>query len=365
MSHAARLRIMMTTDAVGGVWSYATALSAALAERGADVTLVSMGPAPRPDQCGMVHAAVNLVQTDLALEWQDPEAEDIARARRTLRDLETRLCPDIVHLNSYREATFGWIAPVLVTAHSCVNTWARACDDGDWLSAPQWQRYGEFVAAGLQAAAAWVAPTAAHRDRVQDIHHPGHCGRVIWNGIAAGLQPAPKQNMILAAGRMWDKAKGLAALGVTASDLHWPVRVAGETGPTDFGALQSLGNLPQAELHQLMRRSAIFVSPARYEPFGLAVLEAASAGCALVLSDIRSFRELWADAALFVPPGDTGLLRIALQSLIENEPRRAALQAAAFARSQTYTLARTTEAYLQLYAELTAANRPQALGAVA
>lgn len=365
MSHAARLRIMMTTDAVGGVWSYATTLSAALAERGADVTLVAMGPAPRPDQRGMVHAAVDLVETDLALEWQDPEADDIGQARRTLRDLEARLRPDIVHLNSYREATFGWIAPVLVTAHSCVNSWTRACDDGDWLSAPQWQRYGDFVTAGLQAAAAWVAPTAAHRDRVQDIYHPSRCGRVIWNGTAAALQPVPKHDVILAAGRMWDKAKGLAALGVVAADVGWPVLVAGETGSTDSGAVRALGNLPQADLHQLMRRSAIFASPARYEPFGLAVLEAASAGCALVLSDIPSFRELWADAALFVPPGETGLLRTALRSLIDNEPRRAALQQAALARSQTYPLSRTAAAYLQLYAELTAANRPQTLGAVA
>ena len=44
----------------------------------------------------------------------------------------------------------------------------------------------------------------------------------------------------------------------------------------------------------------IFVSVSRYEPFGLAVLEAAHAGCALVLSDIPTFRELWQGAASFV-----------------------------------------------------------------
>ena len=45
----------------------------------------------------------------------------------------------------------------------------------------------------------------------------------------------------------------------------------------------------------------MFASAARYEPFGLGVLEAAQAGCALVLSDIATFRELWEGAAFFVP----------------------------------------------------------------
>ena len=52
----------------------------------------------------------------------------------------------------------------------------------------------------------------------------------------------------------------------------------------------------------MMARTAVFVSPALYEPFGLAVLEAAQAGCALVLSDIPTFRELWDGVALFVAP---------------------------------------------------------------
>ena len=47
---------------------------------------------------------------------------------------------------------------------------------------------------------------------------------------------------------------------------------------------------------------------ARYEPFGLAVLEAAQAGMRLVLSDIPSFRELWDGAATFVASRRADLL---------------------------------------------------------
>ncbi len=46
--------------------------------------------------------------------------------------------------------------------------------------------------------------------------------------------------------------------------------------------------------------ATVFASMARYEPFGLAVLEAAQAGMRLVLSDIPTFRELWDGAAIFV-----------------------------------------------------------------
>ncbi|CCE11296.1 putative glycosyltransferase protein [Bradyrhizobium sp. STM 3843] len=377
MTRSLGLRIMMTTDAVGGVWTYATALSAALADRGADVTLVTMGPAPRPDQRSMVHDKVDVIETDLALEWQDPEAEDIGRARRKLRELETQLRPHVIHLNSYREATFGWIAPVIVAAHSCVNSWGRACNDSEWLREPRWRRYSELVAAGLDAATAWVCPSAAHRAAVDEIYHPSRAGAVIWNGIAAALQPEPKHNVILAAGRMWDKAKGLSTLVETANneaadnqpgdEVRWPILVAGEAGQHEAGSIQFLGDLPQADLHRLMRRAAIFASPALYEPFGLAVLEAASARCALVLSDIPSFRELWDHAALFVPPGDSDQLGAAFDPLIQDETLRLDLQSAALTRAKTYSLTRMVDGYQQLYSALrgAAACGPRSMGAVA
>ena len=54
-----------------------------------------------------------------------------------------------------------------------------------------------------------------------------------------------------------------------------------------------LGVLAPAELRRKLERAAIFAAPALYEPFGLGILEAAAAGCALVLGDIRfTAREL-------------------------------------------------------------------------
>jgi glycosyltransferase involved in cell wall biosynthesis len=101
-----------------------------------------------------------------------------------------------------------------------------------------------------------------------------------------------------------------------------------------------------------MQNAAIFVSPARYEPFGLSVLEAATVGCALVLSDIPTFRELWDGAALFVDLNDDHALHDALATLCHDDSERARLQVAARERSQRYPLAQTAGAYRMLYRRL-------------
>jgi glycosyltransferase involved in cell wall biosynthesis len=356
MNGLAGMRILMTSDTIGGVWSYATSLSTALAAMGAEIHLVTMGPPARADQRVALRGTdIRLIETDLALEWQDAEASDLAHARAVLLGLERQLRPDIVHLNSFREATFGWRAPVVLVAHSCVNSWARACDDTDFLSEPLWQRYGELIAKGLASAAAWVAPTCAFGETIARIHTPPRPGLAIWNGVGSmPSQIARKENFILAAGRMWDRAKNLAALDSVADDVPAPIYVAGAHAEADDGrcSLRVLGELPQAELRQWMSRAAIFASPARYEPFGLAVLEAASAGCALVLADIPTFRELWQDAAVFVAPDDTAALTSMLAWISNDERARKALQRAAHQRARRYTLHEMAAQYSDLYLDL-------------
>jgi glycosyltransferase involved in cell wall biosynthesis len=356
MRNLSTAKILMTTDTVGGVWTYATNLAMAFAKSGASVHLVTIGPKPRADQrAALFGSAVALIQSDLVLEWQDPEGRDLARACRFLADLEHRIKPDIVHLNSYREATFNWHAAVVVAAHSCVNSWGLACNDTSWLLEPRWQRYTELVAAGVDQADAWVAPTQAFRDVMRELYRPRSQGAVIANGaILTSMPPAPKKPLILAAGRMWDRAKNLSALAQVAIDLDWPVFVAGTTSADreTTSGLVFLGELTHSQLHEQMQRAAIFASPAYYEPFGLAVLEAAAKGCALVLSDIPAFRELWNGAAVFVAPDDIGGLRTALADLCNDPDQLAALQGAAFARAQSYSIDQTADRYARLYRSL-------------
>ena len=106
-------------------------------------------------------------------------------------------------------------------------------------------------------------------------------------------------------------------------------------------------------------RAAIFALPARYEPFGLSALEAACAGAALVLGDIPSLREIWGDAAVFVPPGDPSALRRALASLATDERRRRLLAERGRARGLRMSSARMAAQYDRIYAELAASRAPR------
>jgi len=364
MSPSAPIKVLMTTDAVGGVWTYSTGLASELAATGMEVHLVTLGPTAGAEKRAMLrHSRVRLVESHLALEWQDAGGDDLPNARRCLKDLEDAIQPDIVHLNSFREATLDWRAPVVVVAHSCVNSWGAACDDAEWLSEPKWRHYTRAVAAGLDRAQAWVAPTRTFHDVIWGLYRPSSPGTVIWNGISPAVSPpSSKRRLILAAGRTWDAAKNVSALARASKGLDWPVFVAGPDAPGNHAReLTLMGDLSHSALRARMQHAAIFASPARYEPFGLSVLEAASAGCALVLSNIPTFRELWSGAALFVDPNDDRSLHLALAGLCADDRERARLQLAARHRSERYSLVQTADAYRALYRRLLASRCPSVL----
>jgi glycosyltransferase involved in cell wall biosynthesis len=109
-----------------------------------------------------------------------------------------------------------------------------------------------------------------------------------------------------------------------------------------------------------MSRAAIFVLPARYEPFGLAVLEAALAGCALVLGDIPSLREIWQDAALFAPTCEPDAIAAALAMLITDAPLRQHMGQRARSRALEFSPRRTARAYLALYHEMSMSQKSPA-----
>jgi glycosyltransferase involved in cell wall biosynthesis len=113
-----------------------------------------------------------------------------------------------------------------------------------------------------------------------------------------------------------------------------------------------LGDLEEPDMRAWLARAAVFVNPALYEPFGLGVLEAAQAGCALVLSDIPTLRELWAGAALFADPRRPRALETALWLLGSGELLRDELSRRAAVRAERYTAAAMADAYLALYFEL-------------
>jgi glycosyltransferase involved in cell wall biosynthesis len=366
----------MTADAVGGVWQYALALGSGLVQAGVRVTLAVIGPPPHAAQ--REAAAQRGLQVRVSggrLEWMADPWRDVEADRRWLLELEERCAPDVVHLNAYCHADAGFRAPVLVGAHSCVCSWWRAVHGAP--APAEWDEYRTRVTRGLSAAALIVAPTAAMLDALRREYAVGlPNARVIPNGASCGFprdaSPASREPFILAAGRLWDDAKNIQALCSVAPRLPWPVCVAGDACSPDGKEVRTtgvrpLGRLEPPALRAWLERASIYALPAKYEPFGLSVLEAALCGCALVLGDIPSLRENWSGAAVFVQPGNAHDLESALARLIADRPERARLAAAARTRAAAFTPHRMAAAYLDAYRQLLAASehRPTNQGASA
>lgn len=341
----------MTADPIGGVWTYAIDLARALGESGVAVVLATMGAAPTRTQRAeaMRLPNVELHESDFALEWMEHPWQQVDRAGQWLLGLEAQTRPNVVHLNGFSHAVLPWRAPVVVVAHSCVLSWWQAVKG---VALPnEWREYQRRVQAGLQAADWVVAPTQDMLAMLEQNHGRLAKSEVIPNGRdARNFRTGKKEPFIFSAGRFWDEAKNLSTLEEAAAGVAWPVLVAGSKG--GHGPLVRLGRLSSAEMADRLARAAIYCLPASYEPFGLSALEAALSGCALVLGDIPSLREVWGDAALFVAPHDATALADRLRQLIGNETRRAAFARRAQEQAQQFTAERMAERYLALYGAL-------------
>jgi glycosyltransferase involved in cell wall biosynthesis len=349
----------MTADAVGGVWTYALDLARALTPHGVTISLAVLGPSPSDAQRAEARALPNVrvYERPGRLEWMDEPWADVEDAGDWLLDLARTVDPDVVHLNGYAHAALPWCAPVLVVGHSCVLSWWRAVHAED--APASWDRYATAVRAGLGAADLVVAPSAAMLSELVSCYGPLSRTRVIPNGRDIGWRVAltGKEPVILTVGRLWDEAKNVESVCAIARELPWPIYVAGDERGPDGGRatcenVHALGKLAPSEVRGWMARASIYASPARYEPFGLSVLEAAQAGCALVLGDIRSLREIWGDAALFVAPGNRRMLASAISRLIEDDAMRNALSERARARASAMTAARMAQRYADAYGDL-------------
>ena len=368
MGDSGRLHVLMTADAAGGVWTYVESLVRGLTARGVRCTLAVLGP---PPDAAALRDLRRLPGTEIcgapfALEWMRDAGRDIDAAGAWVQGLVRERRPDVVQVNGYALAARPFRCPAVVVAHSCVCSWWRAVHGCEVPSS--WRPYRERVEAGLQAAAAVVAPTAAMLDVLRQEYRWHGDGLVVHNGLPpAPATAAGPRHGVLGAGRVWDAAKNLTALDEAAAAIDAPVWIAGDaTEPDGTTRLPRhatyLGRLPREELLARMRGAAVYALPARYEPFGLSVLEAAQRGCALVLGDIPTLRELWDGAAVFVHPGDCAGLAAAVNGLLGDEGARASMAGAAASRASAYTASSMADRYLALYRAL--ARRAEAMSCV-
>jgi glycosyltransferase involved in cell wall biosynthesis len=349
----------MTADAVGGVWQYALDAAQSLRDHGVETTIAVLGPSLTSDQATEAgRAGVALVETGLPLDWTAETPEAVIEAGRQISALATAHAPDVVHLNGPALAAgTRFPAPVVGACHSCVATWWTAVKDGPLPEEFVWRM--DLVRRGYAASARLTAPSSAFASTTARIYGLAEPPTVVPNGRRAPVVPSRGEPEACAftAGRLWDEGKNLGTIDRAAARLSVPVEAAGPVeGPNrarvTFSHIRALGRLTDQAIAERLSRRPVYVSVAHYEPFGLAVLEAAQAGCALVLSDIASFRELWHGAAIFVPPDDDAALADAVEALIRDPAYRTRMAEAARVRAARYTPEATAAALIAVYRSL-------------
>lgn len=347
------MRLLLTADTIGGVWTFACELAGALVMRGVDVLLVSFGRLPSASQLADVDGLatggkLEYIASEVPLEWMPDNATAYTEGAELLLHLNQHFKPEALLLSQFCYGALPVSAHKILIAHSDVLSWADAVGKAP-LAADGWlHTYCELVQSGLNGADTIVAPTADMLTCLRRGFQVRSATKVIPNGrtlprLSASLK---RQLRAVSAGRMWDPAKNLSLLQM--AELPLPVLVVGENDPNTSvpPSATLLGHLDGDRLLGLLRESAIYICTSLYEPFGLAALEAALCGCAVLANDILSLREVWGEGALYFH--DAGTLTALLESLVVDASMLRAAQTRSAARAKQYTAAAMADAYVRL-----------------
>jgi glycogen synthase len=351
----------MTTDTVGGVWDFCITLAGALRAAGNDLVLLALGTPTRAQCEAAQQVGASLVSVPLKLEWMADSDRDVERTKALVGGVAQQIGADVVHANQFAAACGAVDLPVVLTIHSDVLSWRR-WTSGDSSVPAEWRGYARLVSDAISRATEIVAVSRFLADQVTDLYAVHRPIGVVHNGWRAPTVVPQERDQTtpttVVAGRIWDAAKNIALVAEAAKGWnHGPVYLAGESNHPDGGSavvpspLEPLGFLERDALNALLARARVYVSPARYDPFGLLPLQAALQGCQLLLSDIPSYREVWGDAATYFRSNDAADLRRAWRRLL-NAP--ADNTACTRAREQL-SVDRMVHRYQDIYASMRSA----------
>ena len=298
-----------------------------------------------------------------------PRDVDPALARRVVRSFRG-LRPDLVHTHLVHADVYGGLAaartgtPLVSTKHN----------DDRFRTGPF-----RYVERGLAVAVRRVIAIshALARFSVEEVGLPARKVRVVHYGLDE-LPPAWAEDdparvvaegrrVLLAIGRLTEQ-KGLenavAALPAIRGEHPDAVLVVLGDGPARARLAEQARALGvddalvlrgrSGDVAAWLRRAEVFVHPARWEGFGLVVLEAMLAGVPVVATRGSAVPELVADeeTGLLVAPDDPGSLAAAASRLLADPETARRLGDAGRARARAeFSVARMAERTQAVYAE--------------
>jgi phosphatidylinositol alpha-mannosyltransferase len=252
---------------------------------------------------------------------------------------------DVIHLHEPMVPLVGWVAlsvdkPMVATFHADPRPWVRRVY--------RWTPVGRFQRSVLTA----VSPTAA--EVIPDRWGPVE---VIPNGVdtsAFDLPVGRVDRRVCFLGRD-EPRKGLDALldawptireGVPQAEL----KVLGADRGSAPAGVTYLGRVTGGERNRILASSQIYVAPnTGGESFGIVLVEAMAAGCAVVCSDLPAFRDVVGPNARLIPVGDSSRLATEVIDLLDDVPGARALGEAGRRASARFDWDVIASRYLEAY----------------
>jgi phosphatidylinositol alpha-mannosyltransferase len=315
----------------GGVQHQVRGLESALSERGIDVRVVGPGPG------GAGRARRVPVNRSVAPVTLSPTAR--SRTRRALADV------DVVHVH---EPLVPVVSLAALASRPLVATFHADPPDGIRRLYRLLRRPIDRLLRGAVVTA--VSPVAASA-------LPWRTVEVIPNGVEAPSPSEPvdrRPGQVVFVGRD-EPRKGLDVLleawpSVRASVPDAELVVVGADRPAALPGVTFAGRVSEAEKWRHLRSSTVAVAPnLGGESFGIVVVEAMAAGCAVVASAIPAFSGVAGGAARLVPPSDAAALGEEIVGVLTAPANAAHLADAGVRRAADFRWETVADRYLEAY----------------
>ncbi|MDO5077989.1 glycosyltransferase family 4 protein [Corynebacterium sp.] len=243
---------------------------------------------------------------------------------------------DVLHVHEPNSPSFSmialWVAdgPIVATYHTSSRR-SRALKLVGVLLRPWLERIRGGIAVSEMA-------------RRWQVEQLGGDSVLIPNGVdterfAAARKPPQPTPEIVFLGRLDEPRKGLDVLldALTRVQGEFTCTVIGGGTPRTQPHVRYVGKVSDAEKAEILGRADIYVAPnVGGESFGIVLVEAMAAGCAVVASDLEAFTAVAADAASFFPVGDAAALARQLSALLADPEARRQLAERGVLRSQRF-----------------------------
>lgn len=359
------MRILLTTETFGNVWSFTRGLCEELLYRGHEIAMVSFGKPPSHEQQAWTAAqnkihgtSFRFLASNAPLEWMEKNEFVLRQGVGVLHHVAHDFEPDVLHSSQFCFGQISLDIPKLITVHTDVFSRLQACRNCKPRPTRWLRQYFALVSDGLDGADAVVSPTRWMAGSLAHHYATLPPSYVIRHGRSLAAMPEThlRTAQAIATGRLWDETKDVRMLQDVLSPI--PIYVAGErrhhniVSPRQIGKALLLGAMSESALLSLYARSTIYIDGSVYEPSGSEALEAALCGCAVVANDIPSVREIWGDAALYFHGARE--LSTVLHRLNRNSEEMAEMRRRSYRRATELTPQRMSDGYEAMYETLMA-----------